>query len=252
MKLLKKHYGSAGEMNHNIHVSLPEQFIYVTNPKVACSSTKATLNLAHAAANGIAHDIPSMAAVHARQDNPLPSPSKVGVEVFEKMLADPAVCRFTFTREPVGRFFSAYLSKLAPGKRNSGMAKRLWAHMGWEKDYPLTIEEFGEMCATDSAIRDFDPHWRLQRDQIAWGLIDYTFIGDHARFGADFSALLQRLFGQEVEIFDTRAAFNRFTKAGSSSREVSPGLLKNIQSAYAADFEMLSEIEARGLNRLPD
>ncbi|MEM7615054.1 MAG: sulfotransferase family 2 domain-containing protein, partial [Pseudomonadota bacterium] len=173
-------YSTGRDMNHNLHVSPQHGFIYCTNPKVACSSTKATLNLAVARRAGdMDFSIPSMEHVHKRRANPIKNPTQVGVKRFNAMMVDPDVFRFTFTREPVGRFCSAYLSKLSRGKGNSGMSGRLWAHMGWPDDYVLTLEEFGALCAQDTAIRDFDPHWRLQRMQIAFDVIDYSFLGQH-------------------------------------------------------------------------
>ncbi|WP_112321568.1 sulfotransferase family 2 domain-containing protein [Oceanibium sediminis] len=248
---LTQHFGEQREMNHNILVSAQERFIYMTNPKVACSSTKATLNLAHAQANGIAHEIGSMAQIHARWQNPLKTPSQIGFKRFEQMLAADDVFRFTFTREPVARFYSAYLSKLAKGKRRSGMAQRLWAHMGWSADYDLTIEEFADLCANNPVVRDFDPHWQLQRKQIAYDLIDFSYLGDHKQYGTDFPVILQRLFGKPVEIFDSRVAFKRFTKAGAKAEAVSDELRRKIEHAYAADYEMLAEISDKGLDRLP-
>ncbi|MEM8869673.1 MAG: sulfotransferase family 2 domain-containing protein [Pseudomonadota bacterium] len=245
-------YGSAPQLNHNLHVSPRYGFVYVTNPKVACSSTKATLNLAVAARDGDRDfTIASMAQVHQRAHNPLRNPTQVGVDVFNALMTDPSVFRFSFTREPIGRFCSAYLSKLDTGKRGSGMAKRLWAHMGWPKDYPLTLEEFAALCATDTSVRDFDPHWKLQRSQIAYDAIDYGFLGDHHRFNEDFAKVSDRIFGEQVEVFDTRARFQRFTEARKTAQQVSDTLRGNIEAAYAADFDMLAEIQSRGLNRMP-
>lgn len=252
-KTLVDIYGSVGQMNHHIHVSVTHGFIYFSNPKVACSSTKATLNIAVAARAGRQDfALRSMEEVHARAHNPLDKPGTLTSPVFNKMMRDPGVFRFSFTREPVGRFCSAYLSKLDVGKRGSGMAQRLWAHMGWPGDYPLTLEEFGEMCAADPAIRDFDPHWKLQRTQIAYDHVDYGFLGEHHRFAEDFAKVSARIFdGDVVPVFDTRAEFQRVTTAKKVARTVSNSLRRDIETAYAADFEMLAEIEAKGLNRMP-
>ncbi len=234
----------------HLHISPEFGFIYVSNPKVACSSTKASLNLEVAARQGIDHRIDSMEQIHSRQHNLLLMPKQMGRKKFEAMLQDPAVLRFSFVRDPVARFCSAYMSKLDVGKRGSGMARRLWAHMGWPKDYPLTLEEFGELCAGDTAIRDFDPHWMLQRSRLFYDSFDYGFIGRHENFATDFGAVSRHIFGTEIEIFDTRKTFQRVTGGNRKAQEVSDTLRRNIESAYAADFEMLEDIAARDLNRL--
>ncbi|MEM9779370.1 MAG: hypothetical protein AAF813_05605, partial [Pseudomonadota bacterium] len=73
----------------------------------------------------------------------------------------------------------------------------------------------------------------------------------HHNFAEDFAKVSRRIFGEEVEVFDTRARFQRFTQARKAAQEVSDTLRANIQSAYAADFDMLAEIADRGLNRMP-
>lgn len=233
----------------HLHISPEFRFIYVSNPKVACSSTKASLNLEVAARQGIEHRIESMEQIHSRQHNPLLMPRQLGRKRFEAMLHDPDVLRFSFVRDPVARFCSAYMSKLDEGKRGSGMAQRLWAHMGWPKDYPLTLEEFGELCAADPTIRDFDPHWMLQRSRLFFDEFDYGFIGRHESFDQDFCAVSRRIFGAEIEIFDTRETFHRVTGGNRKAREVSDSLRRNVETAYAGDFEMIEQIGLRGLDR---
>lgn len=247
-RALAAHYGSAGQMNHQIHVSTGHRFIYFSNPKVACSSTKASLNAAVAERAGLRFSLRSMNEIHDRSANPLETPVQVGIEAFDRMMADPDTTRFTFTRDPVMRFLSAYLSKLHPSKKGSPIARRLLAHLGRTPQNHLRLEEFAALCASDPVIRDFDPHWRLQRSQIAYDLVDFSFIGDHAHFATDFAALSRRLFdGEEVPVFDTRVAFGRFTEAKAAAQDVSPALRRDIETAYTADYEMLEDIRTRDL-----
>jgi hypothetical protein len=125
--------------------------------------------------------------------------------------------------------------------------------MGFRKNYPLSLEEFANAAAEDETVRDIDPHWRLQRTQIAWDLVDYTFIGRHDHFAEDFATLAARLYGARtpVEIFDTRSRFGRYTEAPKLAADITEDLRRVIHRAYEADYDMLSEIEAAALWRRP-
>lgn len=247
---LAAHYGQRQSFNYHFHVAPDHGFIYVTNPKVACSSTKATLNLTVAADMGRDDfKIENMPQVHKRAHNVLRRPIDLPHR-FERMITDPAVLRFTFVRDPVARFCSAFLSKLSGKNPNSNIRRRLWTHMGWDAARESSLEEFAELCASDPFIREFDPHWQPQRRQIAFDLVDYGFIGDHSRFEEQFAGVLRRLFRREVEIFDSRKSFSRPTGAAKVATGLSARFRQNIETAYAQDFEMIAEIEARGLGRL--
>lgn len=249
IQALVRSHGTRALANRHIHVSPEFRFIYFSNPKVACSSTKATLNLAVAERQGIPLKITSMEEVHSRGHNPLLTPRKMGWKQFGKMLEDPEVFRFTFVRDPLKRFVSAYRSKLDANKRGSGQTQRLFAHMGWPKDYPLTLAEFACLVRTEPEVLDLDPHWRPQRRQIGFDAVDFDFIGDHAAFDRDFGLVAQRIFGGPLEVFDTRKAFERYTRVPHEA-EVTDEIRKAVAEAYAEDYAMLDEIRDRGLGQL--
>lgn len=241
-------HGSRPVLNRHVHVSPEHGFIYFSNPKVACSSTKASLNLAVAERAGQDLVLSSMEDIHSRTHNPLLTPRDVGWKRFGTMMGDPDVFRFSFVRDPLKRFVSAYLSKLDENKRGSGQTRRLFEHMGWEKDHPLTLQTFAAMVREDEDVRELDPHWRLQRRQICFDVVDYGFIGDHNHFARDFDLIARRIFGAPIEVFDTRTAFNRFTRP--SDVEVTEQVRRDVEVAYAEDYAMLDEIRSRGLDRM--
>lgn len=117
-------HGSRPVLNRHVHVSPEHGFIYFSNPKVACSSTKASLNLAVAERAGQDLVLSSMEDIHSRTHNPLLTPRDVGWKRFGTMMRDPDVFRFSFVRDPLKRFVSAYLSKLDENKRGSGQTRR--------------------------------------------------------------------------------------------------------------------------------
>ncbi|WP_325063276.1 sulfotransferase family 2 domain-containing protein [Halovulum marinum] len=241
-------HGGRPALSRHVHVSAEHGFVYFSNPKVACSSTKASLNLAVAARSGQPLELRSMEQIHDRGHNPLASPRELGWKRFGAMLRDPQVLRFSFVRDPLKRFVSAYLSKLDEAKRGSGQSRRLFAHLGWEQGHPLSLQDFAALVRADETVRELDPHWRLQRRQIGFDVVDFGFIGDHAAFARDFELIARRIFGAPVEVFDTRTAFGRFTRP--SDVEVTEQVRRDVAAAYAEDYAMLDEIRARGLGQM--
>jgi len=249
-RALVANYGDRRRMDFNIHVCPDRSFLYFNSPKVVCSTTKASLNSAIAARQGRALELASMDDVHDRALNPMLTPKQVGYPVFDAMLTDPAVLRFSFVRDPVTRFCSAWRSKLQPRSRGTGPGAKLFAAMGWDAARFPTIEAFAGEAKRNPEVRDFDPHWRLQRRQIGFDLVGYDFIGHQESWAEDFAALTTRLWGVPAPVFDTRARFHKFKKSRTHVDEVGPALRRDIEAAYAEDFEMLEQIRARGLDRL--
>lgn len=249
-RALVETYGDRRRMDFNIHVCPDRRFIYFNSPKVVCSTTKASLNSAIAARQGRDLVLSSMDDVHDRALNPMLTPKQVGYPEFDAMLADPAVLRFSFVRDPVTRFCSAWRSKLQPRSRGKGPGAKLFASKGWDLSQFPTIEEFASEVLRDPEVRDFDPHWRLQRRQISFDVVNHDFIGHQESWAEDFAALTTRLFGAPASVFDTREKFHKFKKSRTHVDEVGPALRRDIEAAYAADFEMLEQISGRGLDRL--
>ncbi len=250
---LVAHYGKAAVMNRRIHVSQEYGFVYVNNPKVACSTIKATLNLAVAARTGRTDfGFATLTQIHDRHHTLLARPREVGRAAFDAMMIDPGILRFTFTRDPVARFCSAYLDKLAGGAGSSRIAGRLWAYMGWPADKVLTLEAFAELCATDRSVLTMDPHWQPQRAQIAFDVVDYSFIGAQEQFALDFASVLERIFpGQGMQAVDTRTMFGHRSAARQALADLPDTVQQAVRRAYAADYDMLAEIAARRLNTHP-
>lgn len=243
-------YGGRGPMNLYMHINRDPGFIYFTNPKVACSSTKASLNVEVARRSDTPLKLASMIEVHLREKNPLLSPNQIPAPYFQGMMTDPEVVRFSFVRDPLQRFCSAYLSKLAENRRNSRLKFRLTSYLKRTDQAGISVEEFARLCRDDPTVRDFDGHWRLQRNQIAFDLVDYTFVGNQKTFADDFRAVSRRIFGEEIPMFDTRTAFGRKTRSAKLADGVISEVRADVEAAYADDYRMIEEIRDRGLDRL--
>lgn len=237
----------------SVHISREHKFILFNNPKVACSTTKASLNRAVASRAGKVIEYSSMADIHSRDFNILETPQDVGNGRFAKMLKNRKVTKFAFVRDPVSRFCSAYLSKFGPAKQAvTGQKQSLCDYLGRDANAELSLTEFAEICAADHDARDLDPHWRLQRKQIAFDLVDFTFIGNQARWQEDFDKITAHIFEDgPAEVFDSRHAFQRFTSAKTEAEALSAETRQLIESTYAEDYVMMEEIEKTKLHLLP-
>jgi hypothetical protein len=236
LEQLSRNFGAPSEVEYNIHVSEEFGFIFFNNPKAGCSTTKASLNLACAARLGIDLRYTDMSDVHARAFNILKTPRQIGVERFERMIDDPHVVRFCVLREPVRRTASAFSSKF---RSNSPQQRRLNAYMKLPDNHSWPdINEFVAALASDWAIRDLDPHWRLQYRQVCAADVQMTLVGFQEELESGLRKFGRLVFGDEgIEIFDVR---NHFTKNISESGRVVKALTslshRLLEEAYAVDF----------------
>ncbi|MEM8789440.1 MAG: sulfotransferase family 2 domain-containing protein [Pseudomonadota bacterium] len=242
--------GSAQQINYHLHLAPRFKFIYFSNPKVGCSSIKATLNLAVAARRGQALAYTELAQVHDRAHGVLRAPRQVGPKTFEAMMHAPDVLRFSMFRDPVARVLSAYGSKLRGPRGRSNIAARLRDAMGWPEHRPIALEAFVEALVSRPDVLELDPHWRPQRRQIGYDVVNYSVIGDHANFEAAFGEILTHIFGVPVPVFDSRSLGSRRTDSNSAAEQLDDELRRMLINAYAMDYEMIADIRAKGLDRL--
>jgi len=237
--------GSPNACNWAVNIDPAGGFVYMENPKVACSTIKATLNLGIAARDGLALSYSAMRDVHDRKLNPMVDPGFLGEARFDALMTARDVFRFTYLRDPVKRLCSAYLSKIKGKTLNTKWeGRQLAAALEMDGEQPISLESFVDLVTSDDAVRDFNPHWRLQREQVAFDHVDFSFIGRHETLQESFPNLIARLFpDQQVAIFDSRHAFGRKTNASLVAQDLPAALRARIEASYAPDFEMLEQVE---------
>ncbi|MEO0915055.1 MAG: sulfotransferase family 2 domain-containing protein, partial [Pseudomonadota bacterium] len=245
---LLQHFGGEEAFNWPIHIWQHPSFIYVSTPKNACSTTKASLNMRVARDVDPGFRIDEMKGVHKRDKMLLRTPNEVGDEEMDRLLTSPDVVRFCFVRDPLQRLISAYHSKLSyKHKRQSPHRQALFAHLGLSLEENLEIEDVAEIFAEDAAARYLDEHWRPQNEVIAYGIMPFSAIGRFEIWSEDFAEITTQIFGAPVPPVDTRR-FNRdVTPHTFKESQATPRLLKAVKKAYAADYAMFKDIEKRGL-----
>jgi len=231
-----RNFNSEDDFNYSVHISDEFRFVYFNNPKSACTTIKASLNLACAAALGRRLDYASIADIHERSQNLLATPAAIGYGRFVEILADPSYFKFCFIREPIQRIVSAFASKLS-WESESLVALNRW--LGRRDSDPVNFAEFIRLLSSDDRLRDIDEHWRLQRNQVCFDLVDFDKVGLFENLDADLTAVLERLFGGGQPIFDVR---RHFSGNESYSKNLLETLTKDIRiqidQIYREDVNM--------------
>ncbi len=236
IRVLQQYFNSFSELNYSIHIDPDLRFIYFNNPKAACTTIKASLNLSYAHYSGQHLSYDSIGDIHNRSKNLLLTPDEVGTNTLLQLLADDRVFKFCFVREPLARLCSAYESKV---RWASPPLQNLAQVTGHDTDWRPTFEEFAAELAGSATARDCDEHWRLQARQICLDHVRYNFIGDFDRVEEDLTQVLTKLFGNSARLYDVRQYFEGNT-SGSAPRlaAVQPAVRDAVLAAYAADVTL--------------
>ncbi len=195
--------------------------VYVRNPKVGTSTMLAWLDLLH---TGHERD-------RVRGDLSWPAPDQVGWDRVMRML-DGEAFRFSFVRDPVTRFESAWRSKiLSPGR----VRARLDARLGRDPDAaePLGFEEFLAAVEQQDPLA-MDIHWRPQHLTLMHPVQDYDHLGRMETFDADIQLIRQRLGLPHAPA----QARNVSPTDRPSAYEGRPDLVERVRALYARDLEL--------------
>ncbi|MDJ0594698.1 MAG: sulfotransferase family protein [Pleurocapsa sp. MO_226.B13] len=175
------------EFEYHIHISPRNSYIYFEVPKVACSTTKLTLQQLEAKTAGLAPPSQEMSIIHNKKQSLLLSPSDVGLDKFCEMLKDKSIFKFGFVRNPYTRILSAFLSKMK--WRESPYRKKIAHILKIDIDSDIPFNQFVYAISQQSEF-EMDPHWRPQTIQLFQDLVTYDFIGFFENFERDLHKAL--------------------------------------------------------------
>lgn len=240
----KCNFADEGEFNYSVHISTQNKYIYFSNPKVGCTTLKATLNLMEAKTANQNLIYSGMGQIHSRKYNLLKTPHAIGYGNFLSMIEDKSVIKFCFVREPIERFASAYASKLMLDRNEAKVVK---TYLGLPQDQAMCDlvppDRFAQLVSEDEALRDLNEHWRLQRKQTCFDLVPQMICNKMTHFQRNLKSICENIFdGHEFEIFDARVHFagNRSQSAKVKS-ELTPDAMNALKSAYSADFDLFDQ-----------
>lgn len=205
--------------------ALPEHgIVYVKNPKAACSTVLLWMDRMHTGDHTF-----SPGNVHT--DNRLPQVSDVGRRVIARMLAGDGY-RFTFVRDPMRRFESAYLDKVAQPKR---WRTEIQEVLGQEPDLTreVSVAEFVTAIERQDPVAEMDQHWRPQYVNLMMPLVSYDHIGRVETLGADLEIIRTAAGLPHVPVESRNVARRQFDSVLADR----PDLVERVRAVYAKDYE---------------
>ena len=164
--------------------------IYLPVPKAAGSTVLSTL----VAADGSPHLV-GIVDHNTDEARHLVS-AEHDLRGFWHALHDPACLRFAFVRNPYARIVSAYLDKIASGRK-----PRFTKWLGLPPDVGLL--DFLRRIS-EQEVDEMNRHWRPQSALIS-PKVKLDFLGRFERFNEDFVKVLDRLGADSAAIKERRA-----------------------------------------------
>src|SRR5579859_7269165 len=183
--------GQFTSWSYHSRASVPHRYVAMSVPKVACSTVKMTLQTFE----GCGPEGDRWWEVHAGDAGP----SLLAYPTWQivQMLRSPDYLRFCFVRNPYGRLFSAWKSKLAgDDPQYAGLRASIRDACGYPVADGRRVGRVAFRDAVECLLADpgsFDDHWKRQVDVLVTDVISYDVIGRFERFTADFLAILTRL-----------------------------------------------------------
>lgn len=216
--------------NRNLGIAirpLPEfNIVYVKNPKAACSTLLVWLDRMHT--RDYEHEF---ANVH--EEHRLPYARDVGWRKVSRMLSGSAY-RFTFVRNPVRRFESAYWDKVVPAGRWRDEIRGVLG-LSSDDEKPLTFEQFLDAVEQQDPVTEMNPHWRPQHLNLWHPLITYDRVGRLESFDQDLEQIREEAGLPHVPL----QVRNRSKKRrGGPVYDDRPDLVRRVEELYAEDMEI--------------
>ncbi|MDC0948380.1 sulfotransferase family protein [Gammaproteobacteria bacterium] len=220
------------ELNYSVNYSTRYNYLYIENPKVACSSIKATLIRAEFDDETIRW--PNVDELHDRSLSPLQDMRRCcGLT---RVSARQAPYTFCLVRNPYTRLLSAWLDKIvgnAPPKRDLLLALGRGVR---PINQTISFAEFIELIAQQTPSQ-MDAHWRRQYDQTSQNGFHFDTIGRFERLDEDWRTISEAL---QLPTFARNLVGERRHATGADEQlrqHYSTELVRKVREIYAIDFE---------------
>lgn len=212
-------------------------YLYVETPKAACTKIKLTLQ----ALSGFPPPEKTV-QIHYREGDQFVGSALDYVDEIDRLVSSGDLYCFSFVREPVDRFVSAFIDKIVLSRGPF-----------WER-YRTQIRETCNLLPQDEIrIGHFldwvertpddqrDIHWRSQSRLLRRDVIPYQLIGHQEQFENDFARVLTAL-----EASDPRgmAQGRENSRSARLSVEPSEGELGRIAEIYSDDYTVFGYTRA--------
>jgi hypothetical protein len=212
-------------VDYLVHWSPVRRYIFVENPKVACTSIKKVLQ------RDALHGEEPQTEVHDRRASPVPRVLD-NPGAFLEAVQDPEIFRFCFVRNPFSRSLSCYLDKMV---QSDWERNRLAPMLGLDPATVPSFEQFLEAVKNQPEI-ERDIHWATQTYLLRPNRFRYSFIGRFEMFANQFQLVCQRL-GIDCEAAALGLGRRHSTGAAELlDKYVTPAARQAILEIYDADF----------------
>lgn len=231
---------SRSDFERDTRISIKNDYIYSMISKAASSTVTYHLQFAELRKTPF-----SVHNVNKAIMSPHLLPYQLKMEMVLEMLANNAVRKVAFVRNPYTRLLSCYLHRIV-GTKNSNPSKRVLRRASRREDLQdIGFADFIN-CICDQPSVQMERHWCVQHDSILYPLVRYDFIGR-------METLVDDLISAEKLLFHTgalrRKAFNHSklnsinkapmkTGANDKLREYyDDKLMARVANRFAIDFE---------------
>lgn len=210
--------------------SIEKGFLYVENPKVACTTIKQVLQVL----SGFQLP-PNEQAIHYRSSAELFVPN-IFEYIDELEIRDfRGVYIFSIVRDPATRLISAYKDKIlrSKGKFWENYRREIRDMHCLEGDVEISIEHFVDYVEA-KPDQSRDPHWRSQYALLNPNDIPYHRIGRFERFEDDFREIIGNIAPEDstVEVLESNSTDGHLNLGVEMS-----ALCARIRSIYSNDCE---------------
>lgn len=225
---IREHLG-AQRFRNVMHISRTFNYVYVANPKAACSTLKLILSKAE-------HNDPGFIpkSLHNRKHLPLLTPNKL-TRKEQDALFDGSYYLFSFVRHPFKRALSAYTDKVLGNKKQKREILETMDKADEKLNYPISFDDFVSVIAGQDPAT-LNPHWRPQTLNLATDLINYDFIGKLENFPDDVAIVRRQLKLPDFGIPHK----NRKSQQATAVQTVSPDTRQKLEKLYATDLQAFS------------
>lgn len=212
-----------------MHISRTFNYVYVANPKAACSTLKLILSKAETNDPDFTPE-----SLHHRKHLPLLTPNKLKKRE-QAALFDGSYYLFSFVRHPFKRALSAYTDKILGNRKQKREILEAMGKAEEKLSYPISFDDFVAVIS-DQDPATLNPHWRPQHLNLAIDLIAYDFIGHLENFNADLAQVRAQLKLPDFGIPHK----NRKSHKASATQVISPETRLKLGALYADDLQSFS------------
>jgi Sulfotransferase family len=213
-------------LSRYLHPLPDHDLVYVKNPKAGCSTILLWLDRMHT--GELDHVFTNMHTQHR-----LPTVADVGRRKVVRMLSGGAY-RFSFVRNPLRRFESAYWDKIV---FSENWRSEVQATLGLPLDRSagLTFEQFLSAAEQQDPIAEMNPHWRPQNVNLMHPLLTFDRLGRLENFQADLEVIREEAGLPQVPYDHRNPSKHRGQESVFDNR---PDLVRRVEKLFADDFEL--------------